>query len=127
MQFQPQFFRCAHCGQIVSILRDAGVPIVCCGQRMDRLVPNATDAAQEKHVPVVAREGDMLTVRVGSAAHPMLAEHSIEWVYLHMAGGGQRRILSPGEAPEAVFCVGRGQALEAYAYCNLHGLWKAAV
>ena len=127
MEFHPQFFRCAHCGQVVSVLKDAGVSIVCCGERMDRLVPNTTDAAQEKHVPVVARNGCELTVKVGSAAHPMLTEHSIEWIYLHMASGGQRRILAPGAAPEATFRAGEGEALEAYAYCNLHGLWKAGV
>ena len=127
MEFHPQFFRCAHCGQVVSVLKDAGVSIVCCGQRMDRLTPNTTDAAQEKHVPVVEREGDRLTVHVGSAAHPMLAEHSIEWIYLHQSNGGQRRILAPGGAPEATFCAEQGEALEVYAYCNLHGLWMTAV
>lgn len=127
MQFQPQFFRCAHCGQVVSVLKDAGVPIVCCGQRMDLLTPNTTDAAFEKHVPVVERNGCELTVRVGSAAHPMLEAHHIEWIYLHTADGGQRRVLAPGAAPEAAFCAAEGEALEVYAYCNLHGLWMAAV
>jgi len=127
MSFQPQFFRCAHCGQVVSVLKDAGVSIVCCGQNMDRLTPNTTDAAQEKHVPVALREGDKLTVKVGSAAHPMLEAHSIEWIYLHLTDGGQRRILAPGAAPEATFCAAEGAALEVYAYCNLHGLWMAAV
>ena len=127
MEFQPQFFRCAHCGQVVSVLKDAGVSIICCGQRMDRLTPNTTDAAQEKHVPVAERDGCCLTVKVGSAAHPMLAEHSIEWIYVHQSNGGQRRILKPGEAPQASFCVEQGEALEVYAYCNLHGLWMAVL
>ena len=127
MEFHPQFFRCAHCGQVVSVLKDAGVSIVCCGAAMQRLTPNTTDAAQEKHVPMATYGDGRLTVRVGSAAHPMLAEHSIEWIYLHMNNGGQRRILKPGEAPEAAFCVQEGQALEVYAYCNLHGLWMAGI
>ena len=126
MSFQPQFFRCAHCGQVVSVLKDTGVPLVCCGEAMQRLTPNTTDAALEKHVPVVEREGCKLTVKVGSAAHPMLAAHFIEWIYLHQQNGGQRRILAPDAAPEAVFCVEEGEALEVYAYCNLHGLWAAA-
>jgi len=109
------------------VLKDAGVSIVCCGQKMDRLTPNTTDAAQEKHVPVVVRDSKKLIVKVGSAAHPMLEAHSIEWIYLHQANGGQRRILAPGAAPEAAFCVAEGEALEVYAYCNLHGLWMAGV
>jgi superoxide reductase len=130
MSFEPKFFRCAHCGQVISVLKDAGVPIVCCGERMGLLTPNTTDAAQEKHVPVAAREGGKLTVKVGSAAHPMLEAHFIEWIYLHTASGGQRRVLAPGEAPEAVFCIAhdaleQDEALEVYAYCNLHGLWMA--
>jgi len=127
MSFQPQFFRCAHCGQVVSVLKDAGVSIVCCGQKMDRLAPNTTDAALEKHVPVVVRDSEKLIVKVGSAAHPMLEAHSIEWIYLHQSNGGQRHILAPGAAPEAAFCAAEGEALEVYAYCNLHGLWMAAV
>ena len=126
MEFQPKFFRCAHCGQVVSVLKP-GAPLVCCGEAMQRLVPNTTDAAQEKHVPVAERDCCSLVVKVGSAAHPMLAEHSIEWVYLHQKDGGQRRILTPDEAPEASFCVEEGEALEVYAYCNLHGLWMAVV
>jgi len=127
MEFQPKFFRCAHCGQVVSVLKDAGVSIVCCGEAMQRLTPNTTDAAQEKHVPVAVRDGCKLTVKVGSAAHPMLEAHFIEWIYLHTSTGGQRRILKPGEAPGASFCVEEGEALEVYAYCNLHGLWMAAI
>ena len=126
MAFQPKFFKCAHCGQVISVLKDAGVPIVCCGQRMDRLIPNTTDAALEKHVPVAVRdENCTLTVKVGSVAHPMLEAHSIEWIYLHTASGGRRRILAPGEAPEAVFCVCQEEVLAVYAYCNLHGLWRS--
>ena len=132
--FQPKFFRCAHCGQVVSVLKDAGVSIICCGQPMDRLVPNTTEIAAspasgalEKHVPTAVRDGCKLVVKVGSAAHPMLEAHSIEWIYLHTANGGQRRILASDEAPEASFCAGEGEAQEVYAYCNLHGLWMAVL
>ena len=127
MSFQPQFFRCAHCGQVISMLAGKGVPVFCCGQPMDLLAPNTVDAAQEKHLPVVSRAGDTLTVRVGSADHPMLEAHHIEWIYLHMDNGGQRRILPADGAPEAVFCTAQGRPLEAYAYCNLHGLWKTDI
>ncbi|MDR1464615.1 MAG: desulfoferrodoxin FeS4 iron-binding domain-containing protein [Oscillospiraceae bacterium] len=127
MRFQPKFFRCPACGQVISVLEDAGVTLTCCGQPMDKLVPNTTDAAQEKHVPVVTRSGDKVTVAIGAAPHPMLPEHFIEWIYLFQENGGQRRILTPGGAPEATFCVEFGQPLEVYAYCNLHSLWKTAV
>ncbi len=127
MSFQPKFYRCAHCGQVISLLKDQGVPVFCCGEAMQRLTPNTTEAAVEKHLPVIEREGDKLTVKVGSAAHPMLPEHFIEWIYLHEKNGGHRKILQPGDAPQAVFCVEPDQALEVYAYCNLHGLWMTAV
>jgi len=125
--FQPAFFRCALCGQTVSVLKKTGAALHCCGQPMERLVPNTVEASAEKHLPVVAQAGNQVTVNVGSAAHPMLEAHSIEWIYLHTAQGGQRRILAAGDAPQAVFCVENDQALEAYAYCNLHGLWKTEV
>ncbi|MDR0532295.1 MAG: desulfoferrodoxin FeS4 iron-binding domain-containing protein [Oscillospiraceae bacterium] len=126
MQFYPQFYRCPHCGQVISVLKDAGVQIICCGAPMQKLEPNTADASQEKHVPVVSREGDIVTVKIGGVPHPMQEDHHIEWIYLHMENGGQRRILAVPGAPEAKFCVEQGAPLEVFAYCNLHGLWKAA-
>lgn len=121
-----KFFVCEHCGNLVEMVRESGVPIVCCGQNMTQLVPNTTDAAREKHVPVVAREGQTVTVRVGSTAHPMLENHYIQWIVLETKNGVQRRNLRPGDAPEAVFVLPEGdEAVAAYAYCNLHGLWMA--
>lgn len=90
------------------------------------LEPNTTDAAQEKHVPVISREGQTVTVTVGSAAHPMLDAHYIAWIVLETAGGCERKELSPGEEPAAQFFVAEEDSvIAAYAYCNLHGLWKA--
>ena len=101
--------------------------MMCCGQKMTELVPGSTDAAQEKHVPVIKVDGDKVTVSVGSAAHPMVPEHFIEWIYLQTEKGGQRKALVPGAAPEAVFALTDDKPVAAYAYCNLHGLWKATV
>lgn len=123
----PRFFVCEHCGNLVGVIHDAGVPMMCCGQKMTELVPGSTDAAQEKHVPVIKVDGDKVTVSVGSAAHPMVPEHFIEWVYLQTEKGGQRKALVPGAAPEAVFVLTDDKPVAAYAYCNLHGLWKATV
>lgn len=121
----PRFFVCEHCGNLVGVIHDAGVPMMCCGQKMTELVPGSTDAAQEKHVPVIKVDGDKVTVSVGSAAHPMAPEHFIEWIYLQTEKGGQRKALVPGAAPEAVFALTDDKPVAAYAYCNLHGLWKA--
>ena len=123
---QHRFYVCKHCGNLVGLIHDAGVPLVCCGEKMTELVPNTTDAAGEKHVPVAEISGDKVTVKVGSVAHPMTEEHSIQWIYLQTEHGGQRKALMPGSAPEAVFALAGGdKAVAAFAYCNLHGLWKA--
>ena len=110
-----KFYICEHCGNIVTFLQSSGVPVMCCGQKMTELVPDSTDAAQEKHVPVVTVEGSMVDVKVGSAPHPMIPEHYIQWV-----------ALEPGQAPEVKFALAPGDRVKAaYAYCNLHGLWRA--
>lgn len=121
-----KFLICAHCGNIVSVVKDAGVPIMCCGEPMKELVPGTTDGAAEKHLPVYKVEGNRVNVCVGSAEHPMQEEHSIEWVALQTKQGAQYKKLLPGRKPEASFALCDADELEAvYAYCNLHGLWKA--
>ena len=121
-----KFYRCAHCGNIIAFVKESGVPVVCCGEKMGQMIPGTTDAAVEKHVPVYTVEGNLVKVKVGSVAHPMLEEHSIEWIALQTNKGNQRKILQPGQAPEACFCLCEGEEVEAvYEYCNLHGLWKA--
>ncbi|MDD6189527.1 MAG: desulfoferrodoxin family protein [Clostridiales bacterium] len=124
---ENRFYICKHCGNIIGMVNSAGVPIVCCGEPMEELVPNSTDASQEKHVPVVTVDGDTVTVDIGSAAHPMLPEHYIEWVYLQTEHGGQRKALKPGQEPKAVFVLKDDKAIAAYAYCNLHGLWVSKI
>ena len=119
-----KFYICRHCGNIVGLINDSGVPVVCCGEPMEQLVPNTVEASQEKHLPVVAVNGDTVKVSVGSAAHPMTAEHSIQWVYLQTENGGQRKCLNPGDAPEVSFALCSDKPVAVYAYCNLHGLWK---
>ncbi len=123
---EMKFYICEHCGNIVAMVKSSGVPIMCCGQKMTELVPNTSDGAHEKHVPVMTREGSKVTVAVGSVAHPMMEAHYIEWIALQTKDGNQRKALKPGDAPRAEFCVPEGDEIEAvYAYCNLHGLWKA--
>lgn len=120
-----EFYICKTCGNIIAYAHASGVPVMCCGAKMEQLVPNTTDAAQEKHVPVVTVEGDLVTVTVGETAHPMTEEHSIQWIALHTRQGNQRKELVPGAQPCAQFKLCDGDAVvAAFAYCNLHGLWK---
>ena len=100
-----KFYVCEHCGNIITYAKNSGVPVMCCGQKMVELVPGTTDAAVEKHVPVINQDGRKVVVEVGGVAHPMAA---------------------PEEAPKAEFALAEGdKVVAAYAYCNLHGLWKA--
>ena len=123
---EHRFYICKHCGNIVGMIHNSGVPVICCGEPMAELIPGSVDASQEKHVPVLSAEGDLVTVSIGSVPHPMAEEHFIQWVYLETTSGGQRKCLNPGDAPEVTFALCPGdQAVAAYAYCNLHGLWKA--
>ncbi len=123
---EQKFYLCEHCGNIVTKIRDAGVPLVCCGQKMKELIPGTADASAEKHVPVYQVEGNLVTVQVGSAEHPMLPEHYIEWIFLLTRQGSQYKALHPSDRPSACFFLCEGDKVEAvYAYCNLHGLWRA--
>ena len=121
-----EFYRCKHCGQIVAVVKKTGVPVICCGEKMEKIVPGTTDAAAEKHVPVVKVDGNTVTVTVGEVAHPMLPEHYIEWVSLKTKTGNQRKALKPGDEPRVTFALVDGDEVEAaFAYCNLHSLWQA--
>ena len=121
-----KFYQCEHCGQIVAIVKETGVPIMCCGQAMKEIVPGTSDGAVEKHVPVIEVSGNKVTVKVGEVDHPMLPEHYIEWIALETKAGNQRKALKPGDAPVAEFAITDGdEVVSAYEYCNLHGLWQA--
>ena len=122
-----KFYICEHCGNIIGKIHDAGVPVMCCGQKMTALEPNTVEASGEKHLPVAVVEGDVVRVSIGSVAHPMVPEHSIQWVYLETDKGGQRKNLQPGEAPEVSFALCGEKPVAVYAYCNLHGLWMTEV
>ncbi len=128
MKKEPQFFICKHCGNVAEKLFDGGVGMVCCGEEMQRMVPNTTDGAAEKHVPVYTGNGRDIEVQVGSVPHPMLPEHYIGWIWLETQLGGQRKVLAPGDEPRAVFTLAPGDtAIAIYEWCNIHGLWKVDV
>jgi len=119
-----EVYKCGVCGNIVEVLHVGGGELVCCGQPMDLLVANTTDAAKEKHVPVAEKISDGYKVKIGSVAHPMEEKHYIEWVQVIAGDKSYREFLKPGMIPEAVFKLADG-SISAREYCNIHGLWKA--
>lgn len=119
-----QVYKCLKCGIIVEVLDGGGGGLACCNEPMSLMKENTVDAAREKHVPVVEKVPGGVKVKVGSVAHPMTAEHLIEWIEILVNGKAYRQALKAGEAPEAFFAV-EGAPIVAREYCNLHGLWKA--
>lgn len=117
-----KLYRCAHCGNIAFKVVDKGVPLMCCGQKMEELVPNTTDGALEKHVPQVTRDGNHVTVQVGSTIHPMLEEHYIQFIAAVSGNKVTFQLPKPGDEP--VLKTGGADPVTAYEYCNLHGYWK---
>jgi superoxide reductase len=124
MANRNEIYKCEMCGNIVELTHGGPGALVCCGQKMMLMTENTVDAAQEKHVPVIEAGSDKITVKVGSAPHPMEESHYIEWVELIADGKVYRQHLSPGEKPEATFPV-IAKEFTAREYCNLHGLWSA--
>ncbi|MEG0693663.1 MAG: desulfoferrodoxin family protein [Oscillospiraceae bacterium] len=121
---EQKFFRCDHCGNLIGLINNAGVPLICCGEEMRELMANTTEASTEKHIPDVKIFEDIISVQIGSTIHPMLDEHHIEFIYLQTENGGQRKCLRVGNEPVAVFKVVDDKPIAVFEYCNLHGLWK---
>ena len=118
-----KFYICKNCGNIIAVVKASGAPVSCCRQKMTEIVPGTTDAAVEKHVPVVTRlDGCKIKIEIGSEPHPMLPEHHIAFIYVETENGGIRVDLK--DKPEALICTCNGKPLAVYEYCNLHGLWK---
>ena len=120
-------YKCNQCGNIISMISASGVPVMCCGKKMEEMVPNTVDASAEKHVPVVEVTANKVEVVIGEVQHPMAEEHYIEWIALETEQGMQLKKLNPGEEPTAIFRLNGEKATAAYAYCNLHGLWKTEI
>ncbi len=119
-----QIYKCQICGNVVELIHSGAGELVCCGQPMTLFKENTTDAAIEKHVPVVEKTADGFKVTVGSVAHPMEDKHYIEWIEVIADDKVYRRFLNPGDAPEALFEI-KADKITAREYCNVHGLWKA--
>jgi superoxide reductase len=119
-----QVYKCSVCGNIVEVVHVGGGDLVCCGQPMILLTENTTDAAKEKHVPVIEKTAKGFLVKIGSVPHPMEDKHFIEWIELVADEKAYRKFLKPGDAPQAEFCI-EATNVTAREYCNLHGLWSA--
>ena len=122
-----KFFICEHCGNMVGLIDDKGVPLVCCGDDMTELVPNTVEASAEKHLPAVTVSGNNISVQIGSVPHPMEEAHHIPFVYVETENGGQRKCLKVGAEPKLSFAFTDDKPVAVYAYCNLHGLWKTEI
>ncbi|MCL2488574.1 MAG: desulfoferrodoxin [Oscillospiraceae bacterium] len=120
-----KFFICKHCGNMAGLIENKGVPMVCCGEKMTELVANTVEASQEKHLPAITVTAAGIDVRVGSVDHPMDEAHYISFVYVETEHGGQRKCLHIGGKPAVSFSFSEDKPVAVYAYCNLHGLWKA--
>ncbi len=121
-----EFYRCEHCGNIIAFVKNKGVPVMCCGQKMTKIEPQSIEASFEKHIPVFQQNGNIVSVNIGQVDHPMVQEHFIEWIAIETKTGNQRKTLLPNEKPKMDFALVEGDKLvSVYAYCNLHGLWKA--
>ena len=121
-----EVYKCAVCGNIVEVLSAGEGELACCGAPMKLMLEGTSDGAREKHVPVVEKTATGYKVTVGAVAHPMEAAHWIQWIELVADGISYTRLLKPGDAPEAEFCVA-GNNVFAREYCNLHGHWKAGL
>ncbi len=117
-------YKCTVCGNIAEVLTAGGAEMMCCGQQMTMQTENTTEAAVEKHIPVLAKKDGGWQVTVGSVDHPMTAAHFIEWIELIAGDKVYRQFLNPNDKPTAFFPLAADSGVSARAYCNLHGLWK---
>ena len=119
------FYRCNVCNKIVEVIDDSAGSLVCCKEPAQQLIANTTNASFEKHVPVITKEDGKIVVTIGAEQHPMSCEHYIEWVCIVFDNRVNRFIFKPNDKPQAIFCAKNALDVTVYAYCNLHGLWKA--
>jgi len=119
-----EVYKCSVCGNVVEVLFGGKGELVCCNLPMKLMQENTVDAAKEKHVPVIEKTADGITIKGGSVAHPMEEKHYIVLIEAIVDGNVYRQFLSPDATPEASFPV-KGGNVTAREYCNLHGLWKS--
>ncbi len=119
-----KFYKCNHCGKIITEINETSVSLFCCGEKMSEIIAGTIEASREKHIPIYTVNGNAVSVTVGSVEHPMSPEHYIEWVVVETKSGYAIKYLKPSDAPKTQFLVDE-EVVGVYAYCNLHGIWKA--
>ena len=83
---------------------------------------------EDKHKPLITIQNTTVKVKIGHIMHPMTPEHHISMIFLKTKQGGQYKIFNCMETPIVTFELSQGDVpLEAYGYCNLHGLWKEMI
>ena len=117
------FFKCNKCGNVIVKVVEKSESIDCCEEPMKKLIPGEIDAASEKHVPVIIKENDKITVNIGEVFHPMEEKHYISFILIETASGFQIKYLNYKDEPKATFIVDE-DIIAVYEYCTLHGLWK---
>lgn len=127
MVYEPKFYKCSGCGAILeAITPQCCDELICCGEEMTLVKANERESLDEKHMPVIKREGSYLTVCVGRVLHPMSGEHSILWIEAKSKYRAERVMLRKGDDPIATFEIPEGVPVTVYSYCNMHGLWKVS-
>ena len=124
---EKKFYICETCGNLIGMIHSSGVNVVCCGKKMTELEAGVVEASHEKHIPVVEVKEGVVSVNVGSVIHPMSDAHHIGWIYLETDKGSQKKVLDPNGGPIATFILSDERPIAVYAWCNLHGLWKAEI
>jgi superoxide reductase len=122
MTKRSELYKCDICGNIVEVMHTGAPALVCCGEKMKLLKENTTDAAVEKHVPVIEKIEGGYKITIGEVEHPMIKEHYIEWIELITENEVYIKYLKPGEKPEAIFKI-EAENVKAREYCNIHGSW----
>ncbi len=125
---ETTFYKCKKCGKVIHMIGKYPCPTMCCGEAMEELVPNTVDASGEKHVPVyeIDRENKIVNIKIGAVEHPMTDEHYIQWIALQTKWNFYFRFLDPGKPAKGTMDLcSKDEVVAVYAYCNLHGLWKA--
>lgn len=123
-----EMYKCNVCGNFVEVVLPGDGELVCCGQPMEKMQEQTKteEMLNEKHVPVVSKNGSELEVRVGSVPHPMTEEHYIQFIEVNSIDKRyvKRKYLYPNEEPVLKYkcnCV----KVEARELCNIHGLWTS--
>ena len=114
------FKRCTKCGNLFKVMGELKCEgVTCCGDHLETLTPNSTDASFEKHVPTFEVDNDKLIVTVN---HVMDEEHLIEWICFKTKDTEEFKYLKNEAKAEFNYRPGT-----LYAYCNKHGLWASEV